>query len=347
MRAHYQAPVQDSTGALLAGTVVSIYLSGTMTLDTEPVYADGSSNTQLGNPFVTATGEIDFYLASPVRVDLGIQPPGVAQQLMPDIDVNEAGASSLTLTFPGAGTSSTQVGSTAAAGGNQASAFGVAAVASATADTALGEASTASGGSSLAVGQGATAQGFQSTVVGSGASAATAASAGTALGQGAQSSAQQSTAIGSAASASNTGSTALGKGASATGNTSTAVGTGAQATADHTVVLGTSAEDVVVPGGLVLSASSSPTTLTNGATVTWTGPAMVTVSAAGNITGLIIAVGTVNGQAMLVINESAFTLTFAAAGTSHVADGVSDVIAALTARKFVWDSNTSLWYRVS
>ena len=346
MRAHYQAPVQDSTGALLPGTVVSIYINGTMTLDTEPVYADGSSSTQLGNPFVTSTGEIDFYLANPVRVDLGIQPPGEAQVVFPDIDVNEAAASSLTLTFPGAGTSSTQVGSTAAAGGNQASAFGVAAIASGTGDTALGEASTASGGSSVAVGQGATAQAFQATVVGSGASAGVSSSGGTAVGEGAQAGAQQATAIGMSASAGNTGSTALGKSASASGNTSTAIGAGASATADHTVVLGTSAEDVVVPGGMVWSQSSSPTVLASSGTLTWTGPAMVTVAPTGNVTGIIVAVGTVAGQVLTVINESAFTVTFAASGTSHVADGTSDVIAALTARKFAWDANTSLWYRL-
>jgi hypothetical protein len=46
-----------------------------------------------------------------------------------------------------------------------------------------------------------------------------------------------------------------------------------------------------------------------------------------------------------VINESAFALTFAASGTSHVADGVSDVIPALAARTFTYDGNTSLWYR--
>jgi hypothetical protein len=347
VRAHYQAPVQDVTGALLPGTVVSIYLNGTMTLDSEPVYADGSSNTQLGNPFVTATGVIDFYLASPERVDLGIQPPGVAQTVFPDIDVNEAEASSVTLTFPGAGASSTQVGASAAAGGTDTTAVGVSATASGIADTAYGEATTASGGSSLAVGQAATAQAFQSTAVGQGASAGSSASAGTSLGQGASTSGTNGTALGAGSSAAGTGATAVGQGASAGWTSSVALGVGASASANHQIMLGTAAEDVIIPGGLVLSESASPTTLTNGATMTWTGPAMVTVSAAGNITGLILAAGTVGGQALIVINESAFTLTFAVAGTSHVADGTSDVIAALTARKFVWDSNTSLWYRLA
>jgi hypothetical protein len=45
-----------------------------------------------------------------------------------------------------------------------------------------------------------------------------------------------------------------------------------------------------------------------------------------------------------VINTGGFSLTFAASG-SNVADGSSDVILTVTARSFVWDSVTSLWYR--
>jgi len=185
----------------------------------------------------------------------------------------------------------------------------------------------------VAAGEGATAQGFQSAAVGQGASAGISASGGVALGQGAQSGAQNATAIGSGATSGYTSSTALGHGAGAT--------------AAHQVVLGTSAEDVIIPGGMVLSETATPATLVNASTMTWTGPAVITVTAAGALTGLILAAGTVGGQALRVINESAFTLTFAAAGTSNVADGVSDVIAALTARDFVWDSNTSLWYRLA
>lgn len=217
--------------------MVSIYLSGTMTLDTEPVYADGSSSTQLGNPFVTATGVIGFYLAAPERVDLGIQPPGEAQVVFPDIDVSESGASSITLTFPGGGTSSTQVGASASAAGNNATALGVSAVASGISDTALGEASAASGGSSLAVGQGAAAQAFQSTVVGQGASAGISATQGVAVGQGATTSAGNAVAVGS--------------GASSAFAHSTALGPGAVATAAGQVMLGTASDTVVIPGALL------------------------------------------------------------------------------------------------
>jgi hypothetical protein len=65
------------------------------------------------------------------------------------------------------------------------------------------------------------------------------------------------------------------------------------------------------------------------------------------VTGVVLQVGTTPGQEVWVVNESAAasSVTFAASGTSNVEDGVSDVIAGLTARKFVWDSAQSLWFR--
>lgn len=69
------------------------------------------------------------------------------------------------------------------------------------------------------------------------------------------------------------------------------------------------------------------------------------VAPAAAITAVVLASGTFLGQVVTVVNEAAFSITFAASGTSHVADGVSDVIPALTARMFTWDSITSLWYR--
>jgi hypothetical protein len=87
-------------------------------------------------------------------------------------------------------------------------------------------------------------------------------------------------------------------------------------------------------------ALSSASTITTGAN-----QGSYPVTAAGNVTGVIMAAGAFAGQTLIVVNQSAFTVTFAAAGTSNVADGVSDVIPALTARTFTWDANTDLWYR--
>jgi hypothetical protein len=70
------------------------------------------------------------------------------------------------------------------------------------------------------------------------------------------------------------------------------------------------------------------------------------VSETANVTGIILAVPANGaGTTITVVNESAFTVTFAASGTSHVADGVSDVIPAQAARTFTYDGNTALWYR--
>lgn len=68
------------------------------------------------------------------------------------------------------------------------------------------------------------------------------------------------------------------------------------------------------------------------------------VSPTANVTGVILAPGGVPGQHITVVNESAFSLTCAAVTTSHVADGISAVIAANLKMDFTWDSAVSKWY---
>lgn len=70
---------------------------------------------------------------------------------------------------------------------------------------------------------------------------------------------------------------------------------------------------------------------------------------AGAITGVILQAGTANGQRVTVVNESAAanTITFAAAGTSNVADGVTTVIPGLRASTFWWNASTGRWYRTA
>jgi len=86
---------------------------------------------------------------------------------------------------------------------------------------------------------------------------------------------------------------------------------------------------------------------TNNATLTTAGQPLVRCAPSGAVTGIILQAGTSRGQYCVVENNSAFTITFAASGTSNVADGVSDVIAANTCRLFVWDANTNLWFRAA
>ena len=73
--------------------------------------------------------------------------------------------------------------------------------------------------------------------------------------------------------------------------------------------------------------------------------AAIPVTETGNVTGMILEAPQQAWSQVTIINQSAFTITFAASGTSHVADGVLDVIPANAARTFVYDGNTSLWYR--
>ena len=75
---------------------------------------------------------------------------------------------------------------------------------------------------------------------------------------------------------------------------------------------------------------------------------IVRVSAAAAVTGIILPAGTIDGQTITVIHISAAanTITFAASGTSHVADGASDVITGPSCRVFKWSAQDSLWYKV-
>lgn len=104
-----------------------------------------------------------------------------------------------------------------------------------------------------------------------------------------------------------------------------------------------------ISGGLSLGDFSGASSVATSGTINTVGKSVSKVTTAGNVTGVILQSGGSNfdGQQVWVINESANTITFAAAGTSHVADGVSDVIAATSARLYVWDINTSLWYKAS
>lgn len=96
-------------------------------------------------------------------------------------------------------------------------------------------------------------------------------------------------------------------------------------------------------------AAGTVQTLSTGNTITQvSGQGVARVTAGAAVTGIILAVGTIPGQRLTVIHEGAAanTITFAASGTSNVADGVSDVITGPSARTFVWDSVTTLWYAV-
>lgn len=96
-----------------------------------------------------------------------------------------------------------------------------------------------------------------------------------------------------------------------------------------------------------LSATTSPQSVsTNGSTLATTSVINRLNLPGSSVTGTILTPGTVNGQVAMFINQSGSnSVTFAASGTSNVADGTSDVIAANNAAQYLWDNSTSLWYR--
>jgi hypothetical protein len=66
----------------------------------------------------------------------------------------------------------------------------------------------------------------------------------------------------------------------------------------------------------------------------------------GAVTGVILTAGRTDGEEVVLLNTSANSITFAAAGTSNVSNGTSAVIAANAAMKLIWDATGSRWYPV-
>lgn len=104
-----------------------------------------------------------------------------------------------------------------------------------------------------------------------------------------------------------------------------------------------------MPEGAVAPTVAAAQPLSNGSTITAPyalDTALCPVTETASVTGIILAVPVLgNAQKVLIVNRSNFTVTFAASGTSHVADGVSDVIPALASRLFIYDAGSGLWYR--
>ncbi|MCW2930000.1 MAG: hypothetical protein JWM19_962 [Actinomycetia bacterium] len=95
------------------------------------------------------------------------------------------------------------------------------------------------------------------------------------------------------------------------------------------------------PGALYPASSQA---LAAGAVITpVTASTMYPVTATAAVAGIVLAPGSYTGQRVTLVNESSFSVTFAVAGTSNVADGAGDVIAANAAATYTWSG--SLWYR--
>lgn len=109
----------------------------------------------------------------------------------------------------------------------------------------------------------------------------------------------------------------------------------------------TMTQEISANGRTPIVSATSPDPGANG-TITTSGVDIALVTPAAARTGIILQAGTFNGQEVTVINQSAAnSLTAAASGTSNIADGTSDVIAALKAAVYRWIAgSTNLWYRI-
>lgn len=121
-------------------------------------------------------------------------------------------------------------------------------------------------------------------------------------------------------------------------------GLGAASTVAHSDVV-TASMASIAASVLGVRSTTAPVLATAG-TITTAGVGLARVAPAGAVTGVILQPGTADPQRVTVVNESpgADSVTFAAAGTSNVANGASCVIPGLTAQSFVWDTATALWY---
>lgn len=98
------------------------------------------------------------------------------------------------------------------------------------------------------------------------------------------------------------------------------------------------------------SPTSSPVAtvqvIANGSTITLPtgGTNQLITSSAGAVTGILMTAGRFDGETVTLIKTDAGSATFAAVGTSLVADGVSAIIAANTRMTLVYDAGSAKWY---
>lgn len=100
-RAHLYRVITDTEGNVRSGAsvTVTVYQPGTTTVIPDTIYADNTSGTTLANPFVTSTGAVDFYLATPRRVDINMN-DGTRSAVYHDVDVLEVVAATPATSAP-------------------------------------------------------------------------------------------------------------------------------------------------------------------------------------------------------------------------------------------------------
>ena len=109
------------------------------------------------------------------------------------------------------------------------------------------------------------------------------------------------------------------------------------------------AGSIISNGSLSTGESATEAATASNGTINTAGVGEAKVAPTGNITGVILQAGTVKGQEVVVVNHSAFTITFnTTPATSNVAGSAADpAIPANCCRLFKWNSSTNLWYRAA
>lgn len=88
-RAHLFRPVTDSEGNVVPNTTVTVYERGSTQKLQQPMFATPNGSGLLDNPFTTSSGIIDFYLAAPqdVAIGLSVRAQGGVEQRIEDVGV--------------------------------------------------------------------------------------------------------------------------------------------------------------------------------------------------------------------------------------------------------------------
>lgn len=123
----------------------------------------------------------------------------------------------------------------------------------------------------------------------------------------------------------------------------------ATTTCNYTIKAGsTSGVFTVYSSQTVIAPPQTATvTVTTGGTITTVNTSTVTVATTtAAVTGVILSAGTIDMQKAYIVNKSANSITMAASGTSNVANGVTDVIAAASAHEYIWIAGAALWYPI-
>lgn len=89
----------------------------------------------------------------------------------------------------------------------------------------------------------------------------------------------------------------------------------------------------------------SPAATSTGDTINHDGYNLTRINPSGGaVTGIILQAGLYHGQPLFLVNIASNAATFAAAGTSRVANGASAVVPALCMTILVWSQPDALWY---